>query len=125
MDNNGGKNGGRIEELIRVTEERTRVEERVRTLLQEISGGQAGITSDMRSLAAQVETLGRCVGGLQQMIVVVVEYMAVLAGRDQDEIREIRDGLLASIRAGGVQFGPGANVGIGGDMVGQDKKGGE
>jgi len=115
----------KILELIKVTEERTLAEERVRMMLTEITTGQDGVRSEVGHLANQLVMLSRCIEGLQQMITIVVEYMAVIAGRDHDEIREIRERLLASLagKGDGISFGEHAKVGIGGDVVGGDQKG--
>jgi hypothetical protein len=116
-------NSGKIEDLIRVTEERALAEERVRMLLSGIAQGQGVARTEMTNLSKQVTTLSLCVNGLQQMISTVFEYMAVIAGRDQDEIRLIRERLLEGVTdKSGITFGEGVRVGVTGDMIGGDQK---
>lgn len=124
-DTGKARNGG-LQDLIQVTEERTRAEERVRSLLSRIAEDQAGVRDELSGLAAQVLALSHHLVGLQQMIAVVVDYMAVIAGRDQAETREMRDRMLDRItRTSGITFGDRASVDIGGDMVGGDETKGE
>lgn len=118
----GNGRPGTIEQLIKVTEDRVRAEERVGALLREIKAGQEQQVSQLMRLSAQVDTFSRCVSGLQQMLTVVAEYMAVLAGKDGQQVRDITESLL---QRSGVSFGTGTKVDIGGDMVGGDKKGKE
>lgn len=116
----GNGEGTTIEQLIRATEDRTRAEERVRMLLVGIERGQLDLGRDIRALSMQVETLSRCVSGIQQMVVVVAQYMAILAGKSTEQVQEITRDLLAK---SGISFADGAHVDIGGDMVGGDSKG--
>lgn len=111
-------NGGTLEQLIRVTEERTRAEERVRSLLAGIERGQAELSMEIKALSTQVEILSRCVSGIQNMCVLISQYMAVVAGQDTDQVQGIIKELLGK---SGISFADGAHVGIGGDMVGGDK----
>ena len=125
-ENNKRGNGGTLQDLIRVTEERTRAEERVRAILSRIADDQEQVSGGLATLSKQVAMLSNCIAGLQQMIAIIVEYMAVLAGRDQAEVREIRERLLDKLTdTSGIAFGDSASVGIGGDMVGGDKEKGE
>lgn len=109
-----------ITRLIEVTERKVREEERVRQLLVGIEGGQVTLRDDIRSLSQQVETLSRCVGGIQQMVSLMAQYMAIVAGRDTDQVDAITRELLSKT---GISFGDSAQVGVGGDMVGGDKGG--
>lgn len=125
-ENSKKGNGGTLQDLIRVTEERTRAEERVRVILSRIADDQEQVSGELTTLSERVAMLSNCIAGLQQMIAIIVEYMAVLAGRDQAEVREIRERLLDKLTdTSGIAFGDSASVGIGGDMVGGDKEKGE
>lgn len=110
----------RIEDLIRVTEQRTRAEERVSNLLQSIEQGQDTLRSEVKALSGQVDTLSRCVSGIQTMVILVAQYMAVVAGQDTSQVQAILQDLLAK---SGITFGDSAHVDVGGDMVGGSKEG--
>lgn len=112
------EHNGSITRLIEVTERRVRAEERVRQLLVGIEEGQSTLREDIRSLSRQVETLSRCVGGIQQMVVLITQYMAIVAGKDTEQVGDIMKDLLAR---SGITFADSAHVDIGGDMVGGNK----
>lgn len=116
-----GETNGSITRLIEVTEQRVRAEERVRQLLVGIEGGQDTLRQDIRQLSGQVDTLSRCVSGIQQMVVVIAQYMAIVAGKDSEQVQEIIRELLAK---SGITFADSAQVDVVGDMVGGGKKGG-
>lgn len=113
---------GSIERLIRVTEERTRAELRVQDLLLKIEQGQSDLQKDIRSLSKCVDNLETAVGATQQMVVLVAQYMAVMAGRDSDQVEAIVADLIAKT---GMSVGNSAHIDIAGDMLGGDKNEGK
>jgi len=54
------------------------------------------------------------------MVSLMAQYMAIVAGRDTDQVDAITRELLSKT---GISFGDSAQVGVGGDMVGGDKGG--
>lgn len=113
---------GSIQELIKVTEQRARAEERVARLLQSVERNQTECKQDLQGLVEQVVAMGRCLNAVQQMLVMIAEYMAIMAVRDSDQVQSITQQLLTR---SGINFGDEAQVDIGGDMVGGDQKGGD
>lgn len=114
------RTSARIEELIKATEERTRAEERVGNLLENIERGQDTLRSEVKALSGQVDTLSRCVSGIQTMVILVAQYMAVVAGQDTSQVQTILQELLAK---SGITFGDQAKVQVDGDMVGGNREG--
>jgi hypothetical protein len=130
--NIGGED--RITKLIQVTEERTRMEERVANMLREARECDRDILAELRSMREDLAQLLVKIEVVLSNSVLLAQLIGAWASDDHGRMDRLQDRIVNGwasrgerdihIDSGGVRFGDRSDVDVGGDMIGGDKEDG-